>query len=422
MRVVDLYLEPSLAERVIKEADRLGLRVVRMEAGDTVYLRVVILSGSSDEFLETIWSELNGDAESKLAGEFFLVFEPVAAGPRDDDDEEQNGEDDETESRASTEEIQSVVDEGSKLTRSFVIMSMIAGMVATAGLLRDNLAAVIGAMVLAPLYKPIAAAGAGIVLGQFKQAIRGGLLVAGTLALAAVAGACVTWLTPAVEVTEAVSMRSGISAFDLIIALGAGIAMGYTLIKRDVSAMVGIVVAASMVPVASVCGIVFALGEYELLARATVVLVSNAIGVTVGLVAICKIEQIRSRRWRDAHRGEIMTNRALWVGSAVMAVLVGVAIWSFIWSDDSSRFDRARAAVHDAAVDIPAVRSILDNPRSDALLVIADPSLSEDDRRIIEKAYRVETGERWPTLIFLTAAASSTPADETAPQKENHVI
>ncbi|MCA9296159.1 MAG: TIGR00341 family protein, partial [Phycisphaerales bacterium] len=404
MRVVDLYLEPSLAEQVIEEAERLEHRVIRVEAGDIVHLRVVILTGSPDEFLEKIWSELDGDVGSTSSSEFYLVFEPVAAGPRDEDDNNDDADEDkDDEARASTEEIQSIVEEGAQLTRSFAIMSMIAGMVATAGLLRDNLAVVIGAMVLAPLYKPIAAAGAGIVLGQFRQAIRGGLLVAGTLALAAIAGAGVTWLTPAVKVTDAVSMRSGISAFDLIIALGAGIAMGYTLIKRDVSAMVGIVVAASLVPVASVCGIVFALGEYELLARAIVVLLSNAIGVTVGLVAICKFEQVRSRRWRDAHRGEIMTNRALWIGSAVMAVLVGIAIWSFIWSDDSSLYDRARVAVLKATRDMPAVQSILENPHGNALLIIVDPSLSDADRSAIQSTYRAETGEDWPRLIFLTA-------------------
>ncbi len=54
----------------------------------------------------------------------------------------------------SREEVYAAVQEGTRLTGTYLVMVALATIVAAIGLVRDNTAAVIGAMVVAPLLGP----------------------------------------------------------------------------------------------------------------------------------------------------------------------------------------------------------------------------------------------------------------------------
>lgn len=321
MRVIDAVLSPDRSDDLCSAADGCGHRtIVFSRTDDAVVLRIIISSGDPDEFLDEFRKHLR---ESEPGRDHYTVFEPLAVEPAPDED------DDEDDSEAGSDEIEQFVNQGRRLTRAFLILSALSGVLATGGLILNNVAVIVGAMVLAPLFKPIALVGVAALLGKPKRMLLGLSWVALSLGLSVVVGGLVTLATPGAAVTAQIVARTGVSAFDLVIALAAGIAMALTLLKRDVTAMVGIVVAASIVPVAAALGVVTALGEWTLAAGALYTLVSNLCGIVLGLIVGLRFAQLQGLTHADKRKGEIWGKRSIIAGSALALVLLGGAFWSY---------------------------------------------------------------------------------------------
>lgn len=384
MRVIDLYLDESKAREIADIARDLGQRVVTYETDDHVGVRIVVSEGSPDELLEDLRERLDPDAD-----DFYVVSEALAMAPRPEPDERE-------ESRAATDEIESFVEEGAQFTKSFAVLSSISGVLATAGLITDSPAVLVGAMVLAPLFKPIASVGAGIVLGRTREVLRAALLLAGALAMAAAAGAVVTLVTPGADATGAVVARTGVSPFDLVIALATGVAMAYALLRRDAMTMVGIVVAASLIPVASALGVAFALWDLPLVGGAGVTLASAVSGMLIGLIATCKFEELRTADYAERRLGKRLSDRVLWAGVGVLVVLVAINAWVFLAGPAASLTPESLQRF--SAQDERIVATVITTDRSAVLYV--DPSTSAEDRRAILAAAAEALGVDEPRVAL----------------------
>lgn len=326
MRVIDAVITSDRADALETKAKEAGHRAVRLADGERVVLRITCEDGDPDEFLEAVREELRTKCEQ---WEHYAVFEPNVIEPRCDDDEENQ-----EEAVAGTDEIEGFVADGAKLTKTFAILSVIAGVLAAVGLLRNSTAVVVGSMVLAPLFKPIAQVGVAVLLGQpRKGALAFGWLTA-SLAMSTVAAAAVAYLTPDRSVTSILELRTSISPFDVIVALAAGVAMAYVIVKKDSMAMVGIVVAASLMPVAAALGIAVALGRMDLVGGAAFTLLSNISGVLFGLIVGLQIEDLRSSNRKQATIGSWLTHRSLAVGTVVVLGLGGFGFWSTYKADE----------------------------------------------------------------------------------------
>ncbi len=321
MRIIDAVLSPDRLDELCTAAEGCGHRtIVLSRTEDSVVLRVVVSKGDPDDFLDEFRKRLR---EAEPGRDHYTVLEPLAVEPASDD------EDDEEDSEAGSEEIEQFVSAGQRLTRSFLILSALSGVLAAGGLIQNNVAVIVGAMVLAPLFKPIALVGVAALLGKPKRMLLGMSWVLLSLGLSAIVGGLVTLATPGAAVTAQIVARTGITAFDLVIALAAGGAMALTLLKRDITAMVGIVVAASIVPVAASLGVVTALGEWTLAVGALYTLVSNLCGIILGLVVGLRFSQLRGLTHADQRKGEQWGRRSMIAGSALALVLLGLALWSY---------------------------------------------------------------------------------------------
>lgn len=320
MRVIDAVITSDRAGELESRAQEAGHRAVRLADGERVVLRITCEDGDPDVFLEAVREDLRSQCEH---WEHYAVFEPKVIEPRCDD-----ADGDQEEAVAGTDEIEGFVADGARLTKTFAILSVIAGVLAAVGLLRNSTAVVVGSMVLAPLFKPIAQVGVAVLLGQPKKgALAFGWLTA-SLAMSTVAAAAVAYLTPDRSVTSILELRTSISPFDVIVALAAGVAMAYVIVKKDSMAMVGIVVAASLMPVAAALGIAVALGRLDLVGGAAFTLFSNISGVLFGLIVGLQIEDLRSSNRRQASIGTWLTHRSLAVGTVIVLGLGGFGFWS----------------------------------------------------------------------------------------------
>ena len=347
MRVVDLFVHHDRLEDLRAHVEGCGHRLVVIADGEDAFVRIVVQNGDTDEFLEEIRTALRKDEPCQ---EHYVVLEPVAVEPMREESEDDNANGNE-ESHAGSDEIEGFVEDGARLTRSFLVLSGLSGVLAAGGLLRDSVAVLVGAMVLAPLFKPLALAGVSVVLGRPRKAIRGLLWLALSLGMAAGAGLVVTLLTPDRSVTDLLLSRTGTSAFDVVIALAAGLAMAFVLVKRDSMAMVGIVVAASLMPVAAAVGVAAAIGRMDLVAGGVFTLASNVCGIVLGLVVGLRVEELQATDWRRSSLADLLFKRSVAIGTAMALTLIGVGVWTYV----TAREERPRQVKAEDWEGIPGV-------------------------------------------------------------------
>lgn len=285
---------------------------------------MTIPEGDPYEFLRDLRETLRDSDETE---EHYSVVEALAIEPLRDEDKQDKPSDEQV---AGSDELEAFVAEGARLTRAFVLLSAISGVLAAAGLLRDSPAVVVGSMVLAPLFKPILLIGIAVALGKPRRALRGAAWLATSLAISAVAALLTALLTPDRGITSLIELRSGISPFDVVVALAAGIAMGYVLIKRDSVAMVGIVVAASLMPVAATLGITVTLGRFDLVGGAAFTLASNVCGILFGLIVSLRFEDALAAEQKRRRIADWVLKWSLAYGSIALAALTGFGVWTYL--------------------------------------------------------------------------------------------
>lgn len=168
-----------------------------------------------------------------------------------------------------------------KLT-NYVVLLLLATVIATYGLSSASTATVIGAMLVAPLMTPIMATTLALAVGDEKRAGRSFLIV--LLSVAAVIGlsALLSVPMPFVDFVENQELTSriepGLSA--LAVALAAGATGAFATTRKSVGdSLPGVAIAISLVPPLSVVGIGLAHGEFGEALGALLLFVTNFLAI-----------------------------------------------------------------------------------------------------------------------------------------------
>ncbi|HSO64476.1 MAG TPA: DUF389 domain-containing protein, partial [Ornithinibacter sp.] len=143
---------------------------------------------------------------------------------------------------------------------AFWTMLVLSGVIATAGILTDSTATVIGAMIIAPLSTPIMAIALGIVK---RERIRAGRFVLAGAVVVVLIGAVAALVLPGpvdLASNAQITGRTSPTLLDLVAAVATGFAGAVGLSRRDVAAVLpGVAIAISLVPPLAVVGV--CLGE-----------------------------------------------------------------------------------------------------------------------------------------------------------------
>ncbi|MDH3788702.1 MAG: TIGR00341 family protein [Xanthomonadales bacterium] len=167
------------------------------------------------------------------------------------------------------------------LIRMAVLMTL-STVIATAGLLSDSAAVVIGAMLVAPMMNPVMGAAGSVVMGWSSRFYRSILLVL-TMGLGAVLlSMAITALSPEIVfLPEQVLARTRPTFYDLLIALAAGSAGAYTITHKESGAIPGVAVAVALLPPLASAGVLIVALEMELALRALVLFLTNLIAMVL---------------------------------------------------------------------------------------------------------------------------------------------
>ena len=176
--------------------------------------------------------------------------------------------------------VRSSVAENSSFDEAYVVMNVLATIVASYGLLADSTAVVIGAMVIAMLLEPISGVGLALVDGNSHLLRKASTTIVGGLLVVLVTAFAIGFFNKEVPASREMMERTSPNLFDLMIALGGGAAGAYAVISPRLSiAFVGVAIATALVPPLSTCGIFLARGEFALSGGAFLLTLANIVGI-----------------------------------------------------------------------------------------------------------------------------------------------
>lgn len=231
--------------------------------------------------------------------------------------------------RISREELDEDIRDSAKTDPIFLIMVMLATIVACVGLLKDSPAIIIGAMVIAPLLGPNTALALGTTLGDtelIRSAIRSNLIGLGiALLIACVFG---FFFDSTTDLNTEFASRTVVDLGDILLALASGAAGAIAFTSGAPSTIVGVMVAVALLPPTAAAGILAGASAWKEAAGAATLATTNIVCINLSATAIFLIQGVRPNDWWDKDRARSATIRALifWVLSlTLLAVLIKYA-------------------------------------------------------------------------------------------------
>ncbi|MFC8899494.1 TIGR00341 family protein [Streptomyces cinereoruber] len=155
----------------------------------------------------------------------------------------------------------------SRSSTRFWVLLVLAAVIASAGVVGDSTATVIGAMIVAPLMTPILGSALALVLADRNHLVRSALLVLGGAAAVVLIGMLLGWIVSppdAFASNSQVSSRISPRLIDLLAALATGTVGAFALVRTDISdTLPGVAIAISLVPPLAVTGLLITVHRYH---------------------------------------------------------------------------------------------------------------------------------------------------------------
>ena len=281
----------AIADKVKAEDFRLG--VVGKDGMQQMWMLV------SDDKLELVLDTLQNVLGAQPTARIVVLGVEISLPKPEEEKREQ--EDSATTAR---EALYEGVEKGVRLDFNFVVLIVLASLVAAIGLIRNNVAVVIGAMVIAPLLGPNLALSLGTALGDLSlirksvQTLVAGILVA--VAVSVILG--LFW--PSDMISHELMLRTEVALDSAALALASGAAAALSLATGLSSVLVGVMVAVALLPPAATLGLMLGYGNTGLALDAGLLLAVNVVCVNLASKIVFDFKGIRPRTWLEKEKAK----------------------------------------------------------------------------------------------------------------------
>ncbi len=331
VRLIEILLAGSgveLFEDLFKEVPVIDLW--HQEISDTQSLvKVTVPKGETERVLDILETYFGGKGEYRA-----LILPVEATVPRPEEPEPVPEEAPENRekakkgksSRISREELYTNIVETGQFSRMFVVMTVLSTIVAAIGLVKDSVAIIIGAMVIAPLLGPNMALALGTTLGDtdlVRRSLKASLAgISVALALSFTWGVVFTVDPGLSEITE----RTSVDLSDIVLALASGCAGALAFTTGVSTSLIGVMVAVALLPPLTVLGLMLGAGEFRPALGAGLLLLTNVICVNLAAVITFLAQKIQPRTWWEADKARKATRVAVTLWS-ILLVLLAAALY-----------------------------------------------------------------------------------------------
>lgn len=201
-----------------------------------------------------------------------------------------------------------------RLDKKFLLLIILAAMIATLGLLQSSTAVVIGAMLVSPLMGPIMGLGFGLATIESNLIKRSLVTLAAGMAVAILVAMLIIWLSPIKDVTPELRARTQPTLLDLGVAVVGGIAGVYAIMRKLSGVMVGVAIATALVPPLSTVAFGLVTGRMDFALGAALLFLTNTLAIAFAATIVARLN----------HFGPSLTRQHTAMQVAGIVVVLGI--------------------------------------------------------------------------------------------------
>ncbi|MFY4815111.1 TIGR00341 family protein [Haloarcula argentinensis] len=327
MRLVQILIPTGKRDAVLGVLADEGIDYVLTDETSGREFTAVVTFPVPTNALEPVLEELR-DVGINDDGYTVVVDANTVISSQFDELEEKYAEE-EDEDRIAREELTSKANDLAPSMSNYALMTVISAIIATAGLLLDSPAVVVGSMVIAPLIGPAMTANVGTVVDDHEMFAQGVKLQAIGLGLAVASATAFALLVrhanvipPLADVTSVGQIRERVAPdfLSLIVALGAGAAGVVSLTSGVSTALVGVMIAVALIPPAATVGIGIAWGQPLVSLGSAVLLLVNVLSINLAVLVGLWYQGYRPEHWFQESDARSATLKR--IGVLVLSILV----------------------------------------------------------------------------------------------------
>jgi len=260
------------------------------------------------------------------------------------------------ESKLARQELKTSAENLAPPSPTYYLLLVAASIIATAGILLDNAAIVVGSMVIAPLIGPAMSSCVGTVINDeelfydgIKQQALGVLLVIGS-SVAFTRLALGVLLPRQFELLSLNQITNQLNPgfLSLVVALGSGLAGAFSLTAGVNSALVGVMISVALLPPAAATGIGVSIANIQIASGAAILLAINLISINLAGTFTLWFQGYEPGRWYEQEGAEKTTKSRLFV---LIVLLLIVATFLALVTWETRREARKAAKLEEIARD-----------------------------------------------------------------------
>ena len=319
MKIIEVIADESYIDsikNIVEKNDAPDFWVVSSDGEERKVVRILVKPEQRQIILDALQEILATSFSYRV-----VVIPVEVALPREEAEEE-------TEIISATEttreELYNSIGKNARLNRTYLLLIFLSTVVVAIGLLKDNVAVVIGAMVIAPLLGPNLAMALGTALGDtdlmwkaFKTGLAGMSLA---LALSILIG--IFW--PLNIESRELLARTYVGLDSAVLAMASGAAAVISLTSGIPSILVGVMVAVALLPPAATMGLMLGAGQTDLAYGAAFLLAVNIVAINLSAKLAFLVQGIKPRTWLEKEKAKqsMQSYILIWVLTLAALLLV----------------------------------------------------------------------------------------------------
>lgn len=223
--------------------------------------------------------------------------------------------------RISRHELYSDIAANTGTTSTYIIMVVLSAVIAAIGLVRNDMAIIIGAMVLAPLLIPNVGLALASTLGDAELALKALRAAASGFLLALIVGVLIGFVYTVQPENPAIAARTNLHWSDLVLALASGAAGVLAFTSGGQLSLIGVMVAVALMPPLVTAGLMFGSSLPAMGFKALELAFANVICVNLAGIVTFSLQGIRPATWWEKSKAGKAKRRALTVWISLLILL-----------------------------------------------------------------------------------------------------
>jgi len=283
-------------------------------------LRMLVTPEQRQAVLDALQSVLATSESARIIIEPVEVCLPAAS------DESQESSKSKGSSSLSREELYNSIEKTARLDQNYLLLVCFSTIVAAIGLIEDNVAVVVAAMVIAPLLGPNLAFALGTALGDrvlIGKSLKTNIVGIG---LALVLSIAIGMLWPVNFASAELIARTQVGFDSMALALASGAAAILSLTSGLSAILVGVMVAVALLPPTATMGLMIGNGEYTLAFGAGMLLAVNVVCLNLAAKIGFLLRGVRPRTWLEQKKARQSTALSILIWIISLAVLAAIIL------------------------------------------------------------------------------------------------